>query len=154
MLFLSFRLADTVVGGRQSAAAAAAAGLRLVLEGGLLQLLERLLDDRGSARRLRRTAGGRRPVGDSGRRLGAQTVPGHGQAQTSVHGLDLTQLCGLELLRWRLDDLPLGSSLILRFKVHTFVTCGEERGPLRLVLFICSDDGLFFPGCNTPCLVV
>lgn len=37
---------------------------------------------------------------------------------------------------------------------RTFVTWGEERGPLRLVLFICSDDRLFFPGCNTPCLVV
>lgn len=37
---------------------------------------------------------------------------------------------------------------------RTFVTCGEERGPFRLALFICSDDALFFPGCNIPCLVV
>lgn len=37
---------------------------------------------------------------------------------------------------------------------NTFVTCGEERGPFRLALFICSDDTLFFPGCNIPCLVV
>lgn len=37
---------------------------------------------------------------------------------------------------------------------RTFVTCGEERGPFRLALFICSDDALFFPGCNTPCLVL
>lgn len=40
------------------------------------------------------------------------------------------------------------------FLNYTFVTCGDERGPFRLALLICSDDMLFFPEwipCLTDC---
>ena len=37
---------------------------------------------------------------------------------------------------------------------HTLVTCGEERGPFRLVFLSGSDDMLFFPECIIPCFVI
>ncbi len=108
LLFISLRPADPVVGRGRGAAAR----LHLALGRGLLQLLERFLDDRGSTRQLWWTVGGGRPVGKSGLWLGAHTVPGNGQAQTTVHGLDLTQLCRLKFLQRGITYLELVSKHI------------------------------------------
>lgn len=159
LLFISLRPADPVVGRGRSAAA----GLRLALGRGLLQLLERFLDNQRPTWQLRRAIGGWCPVGNSGLWLRAHTVSGNRQTQTSIHGLDLTQLCrfkflikGVLYLELNISAWPvhISDSRLVVILSHTFVTCGEERGPFRLALFICSDDMLFFPGCNMPCLVV
>ena len=96
LLFIPLRPADPVVGRGWSAAA----GLHLALRRGLLQLLERFLNNRGSTWQLRWAIGGWRPVGESRLWLGAHAIPGNGQAQTTIHGLDLTQLCWFKFL-WR-----------------------------------------------------
>lgn len=40
---------------------------------------------------------------------------------------------------------------LVDFLNDTFVTCGDERGPFRLALLICSEDALFFAAW-IPCL--
>lgn len=94
VFFVPLRPPDPVVG----RCWCGAAGLCLTLRRGLLNLLERLLYNRGPAWHLRRAVGGWRPVGDSRLRLGAYAVPGNGQTQATIHRLDLTQLCRLKFL--------------------------------------------------------
>lgn len=100
LLFIPLRPADPVVGRGRSAAAG------LALRRGLLELLQRFLNNRGSTWQLQGSIGRWRPVGQSGLRLSAHTIPGNGQAQTTIHRLDLTQLCRLKFL-WRRGELVL-----------------------------------------------
>lgn len=124
LLFLSLRPADSVVGRGRSAAA----GLRLALGGGLLQLLERFLYNRGSARQFRRAVGGC-PVGNSGLWLRVHTVSGNRQTQTSIHGLDFTQLRRLKFLKGR-----------FRLNLELNINIRWEAG-CNLILYLCDLRG-------------